>query len=306
MGQLVSIIIPSYNYGNYLPCVLDSLFKQSYSNWECLIIDDGSIDDTKQVAEKFCKDDPRIKYFFQTNSGPAAARNLGIKNCSGEFIQFIDADDLIGSEKFTSQIKIFTEDNNLDVVYSNYVFTNEQLIEEWKDAKKWQKLSNEPFKDFIKYWEAGLMIPIHSFLFRKSCFDRFGSFDEKLKTHEDWDLNLNFSMKGARYFFHDYKGAYYRIHSGSSTRSDLTLNRKDALLVLIKYLKDQRLSFSQKVSIADRYFVFFADFAVEHLLHNRMNFFKVISNGAGVIMNGTAFILFPFYLIRKIVKRIMS
>jgi glycosyltransferase involved in cell wall biosynthesis len=88
-----SIIIPTYNRANLLPETIRSVQNQTYTNWECIVVDDGSTDGTRQVVEAIIKSDSRIKYFFQENAERSAARNNGIRNSSGEYICFLDSDD---------------------------------------------------------------------------------------------------------------------------------------------------------------------------------------------------------------------
>src|SRR6185295_252898 len=94
-SPLATIIIPAYNYGHFIAQSIESVQAQTYSNWECIIVDDGSTDDTANVVRKFTEQDERVKFFKQRNQGLAAARNTGIANSSGEYVQFLDADDLI-------------------------------------------------------------------------------------------------------------------------------------------------------------------------------------------------------------------
>ncbi len=155
----------------------------------------------------------------------------------------------------------------------------------------------------MKYWEAGLMIPIHSFLFSKKYFDNWGEFDSQFKTHEDWDLHLNFSLKGANYLYHDYCGAYYRIHPTSSSRTDLTGNRKDTMNVLLKYLRLDDCTFFQKLLIRKRYCEFVADFFVERIKYKRIRFLETLNFNKARFLGFTAILLLPFFLIIKLIKR---
>ncbi len=304
MNPLVSVIIPCYNYGSYLPISLKSVLHQSYENWECIVIDDESSDNTKEIVERYSKEDSRIKYFFQKNAGPAAARNLGITMSTGEYVQFIDADDFIGEDKFKTEIEIFIQDKTVDIVYSDFSLFDSEGTKKWEN-RKWRQLSANPFNDLINYWEDGLMVPINSFLYKKSCFERWGSFDINFKTHEDWDLNLNFSINGMKYLHHDYIGAFYRIHPNSSSRNDLTLNRKDTMNVLAKYLSHLKINFSQKLLIVNRYAEFFIDFLIERIKYGRIKLKMVLNNDAGKLINLIAIILSPFYLCKKIIKKLI-
>jgi glycosyltransferase involved in cell wall biosynthesis len=304
--ELISVIVPCYNYAVYLDELFQSLKNQKYTNWECLIIDDESKDNTAQIVKEYSEKDARIKYVFQKNAGPAAARKNGVELASGKYLQFIDADDFIGDDKFSIEIELFAANPAIDIVYSGYSFVNKELTNKWIDDKKWMTLSNKPFVDFVKYWECGLMIPIHCYLFKKECFSSMGSFDPSFKTHEDWDLNLNFSLNGFRYLHHNYIGAYYRIHSSSSSRTDLTLNRKDTLNVLAKYFSKEGLSLSYKFLIINRYFKFVADFIVEKIKYKRIHFFKVLNNNAPFWLNLYSLLVFPIYLTLKIFNKALG
>ncbi len=105
-GNLVSVIITSYNQGRYLNDSIGSLLNQSYKDWECIIINDGSEDDTEKIALEYCGKDSRFSYQFQINQGVSAARNSGVYMAKGDFIQFLDADDYLHSGKFSHQISV--------------------------------------------------------------------------------------------------------------------------------------------------------------------------------------------------------
>src|SRR5262249_32741505 len=118
LSPLVSIIVPAYNYGSLISQTLDSLLNQSYKNWECWVVDDGSTDNTSEVVEGYCNSDPRFKYLSQTNRGPGVARNDGIKRSRGSYIQFLDADDLLEERKIEHHVVFLEENPEVDLVYS--------------------------------------------------------------------------------------------------------------------------------------------------------------------------------------------
>lgn len=122
MLPLVSIIIPCYNQGHYLADALDSVVNQTYLNWECVIVNDGSSDFTENVALDWCSKDSRIKYFRKENGGLSSARNYGISNSQGEYIIPLDADDKIGNQYIQLAIEEFLKDSNTTLVYclANY------------------------------------------------------------------------------------------------------------------------------------------------------------------------------------------
>jgi glycosyltransferase involved in cell wall biosynthesis len=298
---LISVITPCFNYAKYLPDLFNSLINQTYSNWECLVVDDGSIDDTKEVVTKYSIIDSRIKYIHQLNSGPSTARINGLKNVNGTYIQFIDADDLIAKEKFALEVSIFNLHPEVGVVYSDYLLVDEQLTKYWKDSNTWNILSEDSFYDFIKLWENGLMIPLHSFLYKKDCFNLYGSFNEGFKTKEDWDLHLNLSSNGVKFLYHNYVGVFYRIQDKSSSRTNPLKNKNDLLNVLSKYFSKKTINLKYKRVILNRYADFVVQFIVEKLVFNQINLVQVIQT-QNRVLNAFLLLILPFKLFVRILK----
>lgn len=118
MMPLVSIIVPCYNQAQYLPETLDSVLAQTYPNWECIIVNDGSPDNTEEIAKQYCNKDERFKYLWQRNSGVSVARNNGIALSKGDFLQFIDSDDVLELDKLNQQVGFLIENEHVDIVYS--------------------------------------------------------------------------------------------------------------------------------------------------------------------------------------------
>lgn len=119
MNELVSIIMPSYNTANYIGKSIESVLKQTYNNWELIIVDDSSNDNVDEVISKYIKDN-RIKFFKnKTNNGAAFSRNYALKMAKGRWIAFLDSDDLWTSDKLEKQIK-FMKANNYKFTYTNY------------------------------------------------------------------------------------------------------------------------------------------------------------------------------------------
>ena len=116
---LVSIIIPSYDTAHLIGETLDSVLSQTYTNWECIVVDDGSTDGTNEILEKYCDNDSRFQYYHRPNNTPKGAnacRNFGIMKLQGDYVIFMDADDLLGNDCLNSRIKYFLKDFKLDVV----------------------------------------------------------------------------------------------------------------------------------------------------------------------------------------------
>ncbi len=114
----VSVIIPNHNYSQFVGEAIESVIAQTYKNFELIVIDNGSTDNSKQVLESFKKKYPKIKIYFQKNLGQAGARNRGIDESKGNLIAFLDADDVWMPNKLEEQVKLFI-DPDIGLVYSS-------------------------------------------------------------------------------------------------------------------------------------------------------------------------------------------
>ena len=123
---LVSVIMPCYNQGNYLPEALESIISQTYPNWECIIINDGSTDHSERVAKEYCQKDSRIRYIYQENAGVIAARNHAVSESLGEFILPLDADDTVSCHYLEKAVHVLTTDPSCKIVYGKGWLTGEK------------------------------------------------------------------------------------------------------------------------------------------------------------------------------------
>jgi glycosyltransferase involved in cell wall biosynthesis len=223
-NPLISVIIPCYNYGHLLGDTLKNIQQQTYNNWECIVVDDESTDNTAQVVSDFSKSDSRIKYIYQKNSGPSVARNLGLKNSKGNFIQFLDADDLLENKKFETQIAVFDKKTNCGIVYSNVkyfkdsdssVLFNDITLE---GSKPWMKKVSGSGDNLLLPLLKGNIMVIHSPLIKKTVFDSFGVFNELLRYNEDWELWTRFAMNNVEFIYDESEKtqALVRVHESYS------------------------------------------------------------------------------------------
>ena len=176
---LVSVIVPCYNQGDYLSEALDSVICQTYPEWECIIINDGSTDQTETIAKEYCQKNNRIRYIYQENAGVIAARNHAIAESSGEFILPLDADDRISSSYLVKAVHVLQSDPNCKVVYGKGWLTGEK---------------NEPFI-LPPFSIEGLLRDnciFNSAVFRRQDFDSVGGYNPNMKDgYEDWNLWLS-------------------------------------------------------------------------------------------------------------------
>jgi glycosyltransferase involved in cell wall biosynthesis len=204
----VSVIIPTYNSEDYINEAIKSVLSQTYKNYEIIIVDDGSSDNTATLLKKY---QGRLKYFYQNNQGSAAARNLGLNNSSGEFIAFLDSDDVWFPEKLEKQVRIMKENPRLAFVFAAAYMVNEsgEIVKCWDNK-------NEPTMDFKRLYEKNF-ICTSTVLLRRYCLERIGNFDENLKMSQDWDLWLRLAKK-FEFKFICQPLINYRMHSNNITR----------------------------------------------------------------------------------------
>jgi glycosyltransferase involved in cell wall biosynthesis len=220
-NPIVSVITPCYNQAVYLEDSINSLLRQTYSKWECIIINDGSNDDTEEVAIKLVSLDERIKYLKQENEGVSTARNNAIKHSTGKYLLPLDADDLINPSYIEEGVAILEENANVKIVYCN--------------AEKFGLQSGIwDVRDFdISIMAYDNMI-FASAIFRKQDWERVEGYSENLKVLEDWELWLNILKTGGQVRKIPKSYFYYRIHNKSKTRT-YDWDNKEALNFI--YLK---------------------------------------------------------------------
>lgn len=176
--------MPCYNQGIYLPETLNSVLLQTYADWECIIVNDGSTDKTENVALEWKKRDNRFQYIKKENEGLSSARNKGLNVIKGEYVQFLDADDLIDKNKIKYSLEAIGE-NSPTLVISDFNVLDEatnKLRTSW-----WSDLKNVDFyfQNILLEWDVSFTIPIHCGFFPAYYFNNI-RFDETLGAKEDW------------------------------------------------------------------------------------------------------------------------
>ncbi len=185
MSLKVSVIVPCFNQASYLGETLESVYKQTHQDWECIIVDDGSTDNSKEIAAIWCKKDKRFLYKYKENGGLSSARNFGLKMACGEYVQLLDSDDLIKPKKFSEQLKDLLDS---EISVSDYLSFIDGTNNEAPHRYLSPFLSEEDYKkQVILDWEYRKSIPCHAVLFKRSLIlENELSFNEALPNHEDW------------------------------------------------------------------------------------------------------------------------
>lgn len=216
----VSVIMPAYNASNYIVEAIASVVAQTYSDWELIIVDDGSTDNTAQKAHSWLEQDSRIQYYYQENGKQGKARNLGISKSKGEYIAFLDADDIWMPEKLEIQIQEIKE-NNVDLVFSDsYVFNNDNVSDRSRKMNTMHQIFKE--EEALKLFLEGNRIPMLTVFVKKEKIIFVNGFTEKkeIPAAEDYHLWLKLIMSGCCFYGSDKILASYRVHSESSTSKD--------------------------------------------------------------------------------------
>lgn len=233
--DLVSIIIPTYNREKYIGEAIDSVLAQTYSNWELIIVDDGSNDKTRDIIKKYQSKDSRIRLFYhRKNKGVSAARNKGILTAEGKYINFLDSDDMLLPDAIYSLlITISNEPPNVKVVYGDYYKLKHNI-------KTYIKLPNPETKPFIFIQLLYRnIISMNSVIVEKDAAIDIGIFDTTLNVSEDFDFWARMIVK------YDIRKiaiplAFYRFHSEQSMK-DMSAIRDATDIACFKYLKSIEL-----------------------------------------------------------------
>ncbi|WP_299148231.1 glycosyltransferase family A protein [uncultured Dokdonia sp.] len=187
----VSIIVPCYNQAHFLNDSLQSVLNQIFDAWECIIVNDGSPDNTEEVAQKWCAKDARFKYIKKTNGGLSSARNAGIAISRGDFILPLDADDLIHSDYLQKLLPVIENNDAIEVVSCYSIFFRD-TIDNVVNTRK-------PTGTTIDALLYENMIMATS-LYRKESWNRVGGYDESMKDgFEDWDFWISILKDGAEF-----------------------------------------------------------------------------------------------------------
>ncbi len=184
----ISVITPTYNRAGFIAEAVQSVLDQSMGDFEHLIVDDGSTDDTRMVLEPFLED-PRVHYFYQDNQGQSVARNKALSCAKGEMVCFLDSDNVWLPGKLESQIRAMEENPDTDVIYGDTIIIDENGNE----------LSRKNMKRYSGHIAAQMLkdncVSMNTTMTRRHCFEEMGGMSGKRRVADDYDLWLRFSSK---------------------------------------------------------------------------------------------------------------
>ena len=227
MSPYVSIIIPTYNRARYLPSAIESVLAQTFTDFELIVVDDGSTDDTATAIRPFLRD-RRVRYVYQDNQGRSAARNHGAALAQGDLLGFLDSDDRYLPTTLEAHLRAFDRSQDLGMSIGGYQYVDEGG-HRLGERLPWMEGGELTLRD----WLFNCYATPGSVCIRRSWFERAGGFDPKLEMAEDWDLFLRLARAGCPMAWVPEIVCEYRQHPDGSIHA-ITRHRDGALRALEK------------------------------------------------------------------------
>lgn len=265
--EKISVIVPIYNVAEYLPRCIESILNQTYENIECILVDDGSIDESGKICDEYKAKDKRVVVIHKNNGGLSSARNAGLQKCVGEYIAFIDSDDLIADNMFEILLKNMRKYNTL---------ISQGGIRRFKDEKKVDFRQQKEITKCLDYsyclkqidgMAAADFRSVCNKLFRRELFEKI-NFPEG-RIFEDMFVNYKLFFLSKRISVSSYKLYYYRIRNNSICGSTKAVENKDYLVSFFR-----RKNFYKKF-VADAYFYvlpIYIDYIADYMRENTVGY----------------------------------
>jgi len=233
----VSVVIPCYNQAQFLGEAIESVLSQSYQAFEVIVVDDGSTDDTKEVASTYAEEDPRVRLVRQQNRGLAGARNRGLGEASGEYVVFLDSDDRLVEEALKVGVRELESHPGCAFVSGlcRKITADGSVVPDWEQFR----VRDDPYLELLR--SCPVYVP--AVMYRRSVFDAVGSFDTSYKAAEDYDLYYRI-LQRFPFYCHETVVAEIRRHDMNMTR-DRTL--------MLKYNMDALRSQRKRANVSTRY-----------------------------------------------------
>lgn len=227
----VSILIPLYNSEKYISDTIDSCLDQTYANIEIIIVDDGSKDSSLDIVSKYEKKYRNIKVDIQKNSGASATRNRAFELSTGEYIQYLDADDLLHPDKIRLQMEVLKNADERTLVFGRWG-TFQKNIENvfWKDTPV-NKNYNDSRQFLVDLWGSGMTVVVYSWLMSRKLVEESGGWNEKLSTNDDGEFSARVVVRASKILFIENSKGYYRKDNENS------LSKQVSRKALQSYLK---------------------------------------------------------------------
>lgn len=235
-----TIIIPTYNRRQFLKIAIDSVFNQTFKDWQLILVDDGSKDNTKELVDKY--KNPSLQYYYQPNQGPAAARNLGLSKATGDYICFLDSDDRFRKNKLEIAHQQIEKNPKYKIFHTEEIwYRNGQFLAQKKEQKK---LAGFIFENSAKLCS----ISISTAIIKKDVFQKIGYFDQSLPACEDYDFWLRATSQYPIFLISDFLTIKEGGHKDQQSKKYSGMD-KFRIYSLLKILQNKNIN-SQYQQIA--------------------------------------------------------
>ena len=214
----VSVIMPAYNVAAYIGAAIESVRAQTVSDWELLVVNDGSTDTTYETVQRLAAGDERIRLLTKSNGGISTARNMALAASRGEFLAILDSDDVWEPAYLAEQLAVFARQPDIDIVTSNGWFLGSRL--NGRLARPYPDARPQPTLQTILADETSIFIMS---VFRRRVYEAIGGFDETLRTNEDYDYWLRAALAGFRFWRNDRPLCHYRRRDDSVSAIDVNM-----------------------------------------------------------------------------------
>ncbi len=244
---MVSVIIPTYNRSDLLCQAIESVLAQTYTDYEIIVVDDGSTEDIKNAISVYGR---KVKYLFQRNAGVYSARNNGIRESQGEYIAFLDSDDIWEPEKLDIQILFLEQNPDFGAVHSDSstIDKNGKLIETSVNAER-QSHNGMVFDEFFEHNMA--VILLSTVVIRRECFEKVGLFDEQSPVATDHFFFLRLAYYYPIAFINE-PLVRYRLTEGSLSRRDMVENVTWREKLLEEFIEEFSEYFSTRPDLVNK------------------------------------------------------
>ncbi|MDT0687294.1 glycosyltransferase family 2 protein [Autumnicola psychrophila] len=226
MKPEVSVIIPTFNRAHTIGETIDCIVNQTFRNWECIIVDDGSTDGTEEFLKKKLSGDSRFIYLqrpLQRKKGAASCRNIGLEKAKGTFIQFLDSDDLVAENKLEEQTDILKK----SIPYAISTSKWGRLEPEWEAAKIHEKIptyysTGNPQQLLKTFGKEFTYFPLHVYLLPKSLIEKAGNWNEELTVSDDGEFLCRMILNSSEILFSSRTYAVYKQGAGNRLNGQLS------------------------------------------------------------------------------------
>lgn len=234
---MISIIIPNFNNAHYLKKIIECVIAQTYKEWELIVVDDQSTDDSVYILSTYAKNDKRIKFLVRDRlpKGGQTCRNIGFKQSVGEYVVFFDSDDLISENCLSQRVNFMEKNNKIDFgVFPAHTFSDELNYDnlELTSSVFGKKRKSDVFSDLLK---ADYQFTVWTNIYKRKSIENI-SWDENVMVLQDFDFNISCMTKNLKFMFcenAEFDYYYRRSRSNNSVTSDfLTKNKCDSTIYL--------------------------------------------------------------------------